>query len=159
MNAEDKKVYHGYPLESSGIGAKGSLPPINKTKNSNNIDISEFVRTVPENPPLPVSSFRSRTLPKHTDNEGITASNPVISGHKPLPNVGETSDNSKESVVDGKRDFSSATADSRLGSVRRCRSKGDQSTGRKIAPLKERKTSVERLRSGLLVSGRSSLEE
>lgn len=156
MDTQDKKLYHTYSRESSGTSqVKAALPPINKTKNSNNIDISEFVRTVPEEPAPAVPSFRGRTLSKHNADGGRKPplSNPSLSAHKPLPNVGEASGNSQESCKERSRQhFASTNVHSRLGSTEHCHSKDDQSPGKKISPLKEKKSSVERLRSGFLVS-------
>ncbi|XP_028408395.1 AN1-type zinc finger protein 4-like [Dendronephthya gigantea] len=155
---------------SSSLGK--TLPPVNKNKKSNNIDISELVRNPPEDTP-----FRSKTLSKHFEHEsgskrglnmnhkfntghtsnkshGLSLSNGLSTshGHKPLPNVGKQSNNSVESCDGGgKHDHSDNALEARLASYMGPQSKGyTTSGGKSIGPLKERKTSVERLRSGLL---------
>ena len=171
-----------------GKSSSKELPPVNKTKNSNNIDISEIVQNSQED-----VHFRNKTLSKHEsvsksglnmtpglNNSQISSSNTALNAslnstkshglnsnhglgfnnglnsshgqHKRLPNVRKHSDNSIDSGVDGPRhEHEGSGLDTRLGSVGQARSKGYTTSGGK-GILKERKTSIERLRSGLLVS-------
>lgn len=161
-----------HPHESTSSLGK-ALPPVNKNKKSNNIDISELVRNPPED-----TSFRSKTLSKHFEHEsgskrglnmnhklnasrasnkshGMSLSNGLSSshGHKPLPNVGKQSKNSLEFCDGGGRhEHFDNTLEARLACVGSQGKGCTTSGGKSIGPLKERKTSVERLRSGLLVS-------
>ena len=181
-----------HPHESSSTMNK-ALPPVNKTKNSNDIDISELVRNPSED-----TSFHSRTLSKHfqhesgskkglnmshelnyssqksssvlntsigstkshahCSNHGLGFSNRLNSSHghhKPLPNVRKHSDNSIECGIDGARhsEHIESSLEARLANVGHAQSKGYTTSGGKgVGALKERKTSVEQLRSGLLVS-------
>lgn len=177
-----------HPLESSTTTGK-ALPPVNKNKNSNNIDISELVRNPPED-----TSIHNQKLSKHfqhencsktglhmthglhsnqrannvlntsvgstkshglSSNHGLNFGNRLHSSHgqhKPkLPNVRKHTDNSQEAGVDSCRHSESAF-EARVPSV-------EQATGASFmtcggmgigALMEERRTSVERLRSGLL---------
>ncbi len=188
IHSTDKKIYS---YESSTTANK-ALPPVNKTKNSNNIDISEFVRNPPED-----TTIRSKTLSKHFQHEssskkglnmthglnsnqrpntndvlntslgstkghGLSSShgfnftnrlNSSHGQHQPLPNVRKHSNNS-ESGVDGARlEYTESALEARLGGVGQANGNSYTTSGGKgIGVMKERKTSVERLRSGLLVS-------
>ena len=189
VHPTDMKVH----AHESSTAMSKALPPVNKTKNSNNIDISELVRNPSED-----TSFHSKTLSKHfqreggskkslnmshelnyssqrssnvlntsigstkslglCSNHGLSFSNRLNSSHghhKQLPNVRKHSDNSIECGVDGARhsEHIESSLEARLANVGHAQSKGYTTSGGKgIGALKERKTSVERLRSGLLVS-------
>lgn len=170
-----------------------ALPPVNKTKNSKNIDISELVRNPPED-----AQIRSKSLSKHLQHEisytkglkmarGLHSSqrsNPALNAslgsnrsyeqssnhgcsnklnsshgqHKPLANVRQLSVDSHESACTGggRRDHGESEIEARLGSVGQANGVSYTSyTGSSKgvgAFNKERMTSVERLRSSLLVS-------
>ena len=184
VHPTDKKIYS----HESSTGTGKALPPVNKTKNSNNIDISELVRNPPEDIPT-----RGKTLAKQFQHEkalsmthglnssqrastsnvlntsigsskghGVSSShgglnfshrlNSSHGQHKPLPNVRKHSNNS-ESCVDGAlREHAENALETRLGSVGHANGKSYTTSGGKGVVLKERNASVERLRSGLLVS-------
>ena len=78
VHPTDKK---NYPRESSTVTSK-ALPPVNKTKNSNNIDISELVRNPPEDIPI-----RSKTLSKQFQHEKASGmSHGLNSSQRPSTN-------------------------------------------------------------------------
>ena len=142
VHPTSKKHYPSYLHGSSSSAVKTALPPVNKNKISYNIDISDLVtqEDIPFN-----------THSKHFEHEcGVKKGLSKSHGHKPLPNVRKLSENSTDSFTDSGKHSESAL-DARLGSVGQGKG-GTVSGGKTIAPLKERKTSVERRRSGFLVS-------
>lgn len=157
------------------------LPPVNKTKKSNNIDISELVRNPPDD-----SHFESGILLKHfnhENNERSSLANDRVTAslgsnasrvqgtshglgtshnnmnfsrslrsshvkHKPLPNVRKHSENMTLAET--------TACDPEMVNLSKNKSGSLQghgySTNRGICTLKDRNMSVERMRTGHLVS-------